>query len=112
MVSTSQFEGITLEKVGKGHLEDEFQQGLAEALEVFERAHEGIYQAKEKELRVTLHFSVDLVHSVDAGTTIIYGGLDKVKRPARVRKGAQAFISAGTVQVEKAQQSDLFEKGE
>lgn len=110
-MTASQYEGLTLERVGRGHLEEQFQEALAEATEIFGRAHDGIYQPnKDKELRVTISISVELVHSLDAGTTIVYGGLDRVKRPARVRRGTQAFLAGGGIAVEKAKQVDLFEK--
>ncbi len=109
MAAGTNFEGLTLANVSRGELEGHFQEGLAEALEVFGRAHDGIYQpSKDKELTVELHFSVVLNHQVDSGTTVVSGGLTKIKRPARKRRGVQAFVSAGAVLVEKTTQADLF----
>ena len=105
----SQFEGLTLEKVGKGNLEEQFQEALAEVAEAFGRAHDGIYKPNtDNELRCTITLSIELVHDVETLTTTAFGGLDKVKRPARVRKGTQVFLAGGAVAIEKSKQSDLF----
>lgn len=96
--------------LGEGKVEEQFQDAVAQALEVLEDVDSEKYEIpKDHVVAAKIEIEAVLELDVETGTLAVGGRVVRVRVPKRRLVARAGARSGGTVMVEKARQADLLQ---
>jgi hypothetical protein len=103
------FEALTLGNAGEGKLEQQFQEAIAQAYQVFaESADRSRYEiGVDASLKCTIGLEVSLVLDLESRTLTVGSRVSKFTPPKRKQISRSGYMRSGAVVVERLVQGEL-----